>query len=92
MGPPQGAIVLLTAHSAKGLEFRCVHLPFADGVKSFELQRKLAYTMVTRAKTDLSIYYRPGKLPGYWEQAIADALTDQAPPKPSMSDLLKGTL
>lgn len=61
------AVVLMTIHSAKGLEFPCVFLPgLEEGVfpgrsviydpAEVEEERRLAYVAITRAKEELSIY------------------------------------
>lgn len=64
-------ICVSTLHSAKGLEFRTMHIIMAEKIRSFrERQKNVAYTAVTRAKTSLYIYHSDG-LPGYIEQALA---------------------
>lgn len=63
-------IVCSTVHSAKGLEFRAVHLPSFEENKGRE-QRNLAYTAVTRAKTSLDIYHE-GPFAGWLEEAMQD--------------------
>jgi DNA helicase IV len=59
-----------TIASAKGLEFRCVHLLGAEALKKNPMQRKLTFTGVTRAKTALEIY-RSDSLPKYLEAALS---------------------
>ena len=60
------AVVMMTMHSAKGLEFPCVFLPgFEDGIfpgiqaiynpDEIEEERRLAYVAITRAKEELMI-------------------------------------
>lgn len=50
-------IHVMTLHSSKGTEFRCVHIFGAEGLTKFPLNRtKLIYTGVTRAKTALNVY------------------------------------
>ncbi len=67
------AVVLMTVHSAKGLEFNTVFLPgFEDGIfpstqKSFsetgiEEERRLAYVAITRARKKLYIYYATSRM------------------------------
>ncbi|WP_161500237.1 ATP-binding domain-containing protein [Burkholderia gladioli] len=47
-----------TVHSAKGLEFRCVHIVAADLFRKFlDHERRVAFMAVTRAKTTLTIYH-----------------------------------
>ena len=77
-------IIVSSTHSAKGLEFRVLHLCYLEKVKRFPKQRNICYTSVTRAKTALYIYHIDG-LPGYFDQAFAN----MNPPKavPSIDDL-----
>lgn len=60
------AVVMMTMHSAKGLEFPCVFLPgFEDGIfpgvqaiynpEEIEEERRLAYVAITRAKEELMV-------------------------------------
>ncbi len=62
-------VIVTTIHGAKGLEFRAGHLLAAENVKKFKLQKKMAYTAVTRCKTSLSVYHC-GDLPGYFENGL----------------------
>jgi superfamily I DNA/RNA helicase len=65
-------IIVSTVHSAKGLEFRAVHLAACDTFKSFpRTNRNMTFTGVTRAKTSLNLYYGKGFLYGYLEKALA---------------------
>jgi superfamily I DNA/RNA helicase len=65
-------IHVLTVHSAKGTEFRAVHIFAAEELTSFPLNRRtLSYTAVTRAKTALRLYHTGGTT-----QALESALTD----------------
>jgi superfamily I DNA/RNA helicase len=77
-------IVCSTVHSAKGLEFRAVHLPSFEENKGKE-QRNLAYTAVTRAKTSLDIYHE-APFAGWLEEAMQDehVVADE----PEWSDIL----
>ncbi len=64
-------VVLSTVHAAKGLEFRAVHFPCADHVKTCGAnQKRIAFTAVTRAKTSLTIYHSE-PLPGWFEKAVS---------------------
>ena len=68
------AVVLMTIHSAKGLEFPIVILPgFEDGIfpgmqtlvgtdEDMEEERRLAYVAITRAKEQLYIYHTKSRL------------------------------
>lgn len=77
-------VILTTLHSAKGLEFRALHIAALDRVKCFEKQRNMCFTSVTRAKTVLCIYHVK-ELPGYFEQAYTNM---QRPPVlPNIEDL-----
>jgi len=64
-------IHVLTLHSSKGTEFRCVHIFGAESLANYPLNRtKLSYTGITRAKTALNIY-RTGKTSTNLENAFA---------------------
>jgi superfamily I DNA/RNA helicase len=61
---------LSTMSGAKGLEFRAVHLAGLDFLANTgAVQRRLAFTGVTRAKTALSLYFE-NSVPGYLDSAI----------------------
>lgn len=77
-------IIIATVHSAKGLEFRVLHIVSCEYIKRFSNQRNIAFTAITRTKTSLSIYHIDN-LPGYLEQAIVNM---QRPPQmPELEDL-----
>lgn len=79
-------IVITTMHSAKGLEFRALHIVAAEFVKKHPKQRNICFTGVTRAKTSLCVYHL-GELPAYFEQALVNM---QRPPSlPTIEDLFK---
>jgi superfamily I DNA/RNA helicase len=66
----QRPICLSTLHSAKGLEFRALHMVACDTLKKFpQNNRNMTFTGVTRAKTSLSLYYIDD-LYGYFERAL----------------------
>lgn len=68
---PACPIWVSTVHSAKGLEFRCVHLLAAETIAKFtDRSRRVAFTAVTRAKTAL-IIYREDDLPPLLAGALA---------------------
>jgi superfamily I DNA/RNA helicase len=73
-------ICVCTIHSAKGLEFRAVHIPACEGIKRFATQRRMTFTAITRAKTALSIYYSDD-LPGYLESALVAVKPQSGSPK-----------
>ena len=67
---PSAPIWLSSISAAKGLEFRCVHIAGLDSLSRMGgVQKRLAYTGVTRAKTALSFYYDK-KIPAYLDGAI----------------------
>ena len=66
---PVVRICISTLHTAKGLEYRALHVVGCENFKRRPLPRSLAFTAVTRAKTSLSLYYS-GDLLGFLEQAI----------------------
>lgn len=63
-------ICITTVQSCKGLEFRALHWLFADATPY--LTRQKAYTVVTRAKSSLTLY-RQGALPPILSGAIPPA-------------------
>jgi superfamily I DNA/RNA helicase len=67
-------IIASTIHSAKGLEFRAVHIGGCESLsRSGQAnQKRLAFTAVTRAKTSLSFYWT-GSVPAYLTDAIQRA-------------------
>ena len=72
--PGASAVVLMTVHSAKGLEFPVVFLPgmeegvfpgaqtVAEGEEAIEEERRLAYVALTRAKERLYILFCHSRL------------------------------
>jgi superfamily I DNA/RNA helicase len=52
---PDSRIRVMTVHSAKGSEFRAVHLLQAEVFTT--KNRELAFTAVTRAKTEILLYH-----------------------------------
>lgn len=77
-------IIICTIHSAKGLEFRTLHLASFEFIKKFRKQRWLSFMATTRVKTSLSVYYT-GNLPGYFEQA--DANMKRPPELPDLNSV-----
>jgi superfamily I DNA/RNA helicase len=53
---PEAPICILTVQGCKGLEFRAVHWLFSDDLSRYHNPEHY-YTVVTRAKTSLDIYY-----------------------------------
>jgi superfamily I DNA and RNA helicase len=69
-------IFVMTIHSAKGTEFRAVHILGAEALRGNTGSRKVVFTAITRAKTSLSVYYS-GRVAGF----IASAFAKPATPK-----------
>jgi superfamily I DNA and RNA helicase len=68
---PSRPIWITTISSAKGLEFRAVHLAGLDYLsRTGPVQKRLAFTGGTRAKTSLTLYYE-NNIPGYLDSALA---------------------
>ncbi|MEH7846427.1 MULTISPECIES: ATP-binding domain-containing protein [Rhizobium] len=83
---PNKRVIVTTIISAKGLEFRAVHLLGMEMISRFrDLQKNLAFTGVTRAKTSLRIYYDKS-IPGYLEKGIL-ALNDASTSDPTLDEL-----
>lgn len=83
-------IIVSTMHSAKGLEYRAVHLFLFDTIaRHRRSHQRLAYTAITRAKTSLAIYHQ-GAIPGYMESGLIAANGAPAT-KPKVSDLFGAT-
>ena len=53
---PNRPICILTVKGCKGLEFRTVHWLFADNLNHYHRDEDY-YTVITRAKTSLDVYY-----------------------------------
>lgn len=64
---------VMTVHCAKGSEFRAVHL--LDGQAFRENNRELAFTAVTRGKTEVSVYHTAPLL-GHMVPATGRLTTD----------------
>jgi superfamily I DNA/RNA helicase len=67
-------VIVSTIHSAKGLEFRAVHIGGCESLSRTgkKNQKRLAFTAVTRAKTSLCFYWS-GSVPPYLTDAIQRA-------------------
>lgn len=86
---PEHRICVCSVHSAKGLEFRALHVVALDTVERHPASKRhnMYYTAITRAKTSLSLYHS-GSLPGYVESAIAAGEPRRTPP--TLSQLFEG--
>jgi superfamily I DNA/RNA helicase len=71
---PDVPICILTVQGCKGLEFRAVHWLFCEEL-SYHHNHEHYYTVVTRAKTGLDLYYSSG-LPQALARAYAPAGED----------------
>jgi DNA helicase-2/ATP-dependent DNA helicase PcrA len=79
------AVVLMTIHSAKGLEFPVVFLPgmedgifpgmqnIMSGADDIEEERRLAYVAITRAKEQLFIFHTRSRI--WYGQTVANPLS-----------------
>lgn len=80
-------IIITKMHSAKGLEFRALHIAgFEYMARLGATQKKICFMGVTRAKTSLSVYYS-GNLVGYFHQAYVNM--SRPPEIPELDDLFK---
>jgi superfamily I DNA and RNA helicase len=66
---PERPILIVTTKGVKGLEFRALHWLFCDDLAHYQT-RELYYTVVTRAKTRVDLYYST-ELPPELAQAHA---------------------
>lgn len=73
-------VIVSTFHSAKGLEFRAVHLVACDELKKMPSNRNIIFTAVTRAKTSLSVYYSGNNIHPYFEAALHSLKNEQEAP------------
>ena len=67
---PDKPVCVCTIHGSKGLEFRAVHMLDCESINKSSLNRHIAYTGITRAKTSLN-FYHTNSLPGYLGSALA---------------------
>ena len=84
---PDKPILVSTFHGIKGLEVRSLHMAGCDLLKKFSHNRNIAYTVVTRAKTSLSLYHN-GDIHGYLEAALASL--EPPPELPNLLDVFGG--
>ena len=77
-------ICVSTLHTAKGLEYRALHVVNCESFKGRPLPRSLAFTAVTRAKTSLDLYYSE-ELMGFLEEAMVNL--GPSPQLPSLDDI-----
>jgi len=74
--PEDKQVFVMTIHSAKGTEFRAVHIVGAEQFRGKVASRRTAFTAFTRAKTSLSVYHT-GSIATY----VAGALSTSSTPK-----------
>ena len=73
---PETPICILTVKGCKGLEFRSVHWLFCEDL-SWSHTPEVYYTVVTRAKTSLDLYYtNQGKLPQVLARAYSQPVDE----------------
>ncbi len=86
--PSDKQIIVSTIHTAKGLEFRALHLVGCDEIRKsfFRTNRRLTFTAVTRAKTVLSVYHSD-ELHGYFDAALSSL---EASPEPTTIEKVFG--
>ena len=71
---PESPICIITVNGCKGLEFRSVHWLFCEDLMRYHTN-EIYYTVVTRAKTSLDIYYT-SNLPQVLAKAYAQPNDD----------------
>lgn len=83
----QQPICVSTMHSAKGLEFRTLHLIGLDQLNGMGRIPNVVYTAITRAKTTLVTYHCGGA-----PTMVLQALRDMKPPPepPTLDSLFEG--
>ncbi|QYG02511.1 ATP-binding domain-containing protein [Massilia sp. NP310] len=69
--PDGKRVFVMTCHSAKGTEFRAVHIITAERFSGNLAKRTLVFTAVTRAKTSLRMYHA-GRIQSFIESAFAE--------------------
>ena len=79
-------ICVCTIHSAKGLEFRALHVLNCEDLSKWPNHRNLTYTAVTRAKTSLTMYHSAA-IQGYLTQAFMELAPK--PKRPDLAELFK---
>ena len=77
---PETRLCVSTLHSAKGLEFRAVHVLGCESLEASPHSLNLTYTAVTRTKTSLRMYYSQ-RMPGFLDQAFADLKLEHKTPE-----------
>lgn len=78
--PPDKQIFVMNTHSAKGTEFRAVHIVGAEELYGNVGTRRVVFTAFTRAKTSLAVYHT-GPVQHFIEAAFAKPAT------PDLDDL-----
>jgi superfamily I DNA/RNA helicase len=74
--PEDKQVFVMTIHSAKGTEFRAVHIVGAEELNGNVASRRVGFTAFTRAKTSLAVYYTGSVLP-----YVAGAFSTASTPK-----------
>ena len=100
----QGEVMLMTLHSAKGLEFGTVFLPGweegifpsqrtidENGAVGLEEERRLAYVGITRARKRIFLSFAGSRrIHGQWQSSIPSRFVQELPPETVIEDIAQG--
>ena len=100
----QGEVMLMTLHSAKGLEFDTVFLPGweegifpsqrtidENGAVGLEEERRLAYVGITRARKNIFLSFAGSRrIHGQWQSSIPSRFVQELPPETVIEDIAQG--
>ena len=100
----QGEVMLMTLHSAKGLEFDTIFLPGweegvfpsqrtidENGAVGLEEERRLAYVGITRARKQVHLSFAGSRrIHGQWQSSIPSRFVQELPPETVIEDIAQG--
>ena len=100
----QGEVMLMTLHSAKGLEFDTIFLPGweegvfpsqrtidENGAVGLEEERRLAYVGITRAREQVHLSFAGSRrIHGQWQSSIPSRFVQELPPETVIEDIAQG--
>jgi len=100
----QGEVMLMTLHSAKGLEFDTVFLPGweegifpsqrtidENGAVGLEEERRLAYVGITRARKRIFLSFAGSRrIHGQWQSSIPSRFVQELPSETVVEDIAQG--